>query len=78
MFKGKTIECFNYSELQHMAFECSSPKDVKKTMQVTWSDIESSGGETSNPGEIKYKQNDHLAFMILILMMMFVHFMILL
>ena len=72
-----------------MAFEYPSPRDVKKAMQVTWSDTKSSDNEISNPGNIKYEQNNCLAFvasvislilnllLIVILIRMFVHLIIL-
>ena len=37
-FKGKKIECFNYRGLRHYANDCPGLKDIKKSMQTTWSD----------------------------------------
>ena len=40
-FKGKKIECFKCGGLGHYANDCPSPKDAKKFMQSTRSDIDS-------------------------------------
>ena len=37
-----------------MVFECNSPKDVQKVLQVTW----------SNRGDVKYEQNNYLTFIV--------------
>ena len=39
--KGKKIECYNCEGLGHYANDCPSPKDAKKFMQSTRSDIDS-------------------------------------
>ena len=39
--KGKNIECFNCKGLGHYAQVCLSPKNIKNSMQVTWSDLNS-------------------------------------
>ena len=47
--KCKKIECFNSGGLGHIAIDYSNPKDIKKSMQTTWSDtnFEESGYTTS-------------------------------
>ncbi|RVW75301.1 hypothetical protein CK203_055369 [Vitis vinifera] len=60
--KGKKVECFNYGGLGHFAIDYPSLKDIKKSMQATWSDIDSeeSGSTTSN--DARYDPNDFLTF----------------
>ena len=38
MDRGSSKECFNYGELWHFAIDCPIPKDIKNSMQATWSD----------------------------------------
>ena len=60
--KGKKVECFNCGGLRHFTIDCPSPKNIKKSMQATWSDIdfEESGFTTSE--DARYDPNDFLAF----------------
>ncbi|RVW49111.1 hypothetical protein CK203_084454 [Vitis vinifera] len=41
--KGKKIECYNCGGLRHYDNDCSSPKDAKKFMLATWSNIDFEG-----------------------------------
>ena len=60
--KGKKVECFNYGGLRHFAIDSSRPKDIKDSIQATWSDTdyEESGSRTSE--DAWYDHTGFLAF----------------
>ena len=61
--KGKKVECFNYGGLRHFAIDSSRPKDIKDSIQATWSDTdyEESGSRTSE--DARYDHTGFLAFL---------------
>ena len=56
--KCKKVECFNCRSLRHFATNCPSPKDIKKSMQATWSDTNSEENASTTFEITKYDQND--------------------
>ena len=46
----------------HYANDCPIPKDVKKSMQITWSDTNSEESASIASEETRYDPNDFLAF----------------
>ena len=60
--KGKKIECFNCRGLGYYANDCLSPKDVKKSMKATWSDIDSEESASIAFEDAKFDPNDFLTF----------------
>ena len=61
-FKGKKIECFKCGGLGHYANDCPSLKDIKKSMQATWSNIDSEESASTTFEDARYDPNDFLAF----------------
>ena len=64
------IECFNCGGLGYFASDCSSPKDIKKSMQAIWSDIDSKENGQTTFEDARYDHNDFLTF---VAFMEFVH-----
>ena len=60
--KCKKVECFNCRSLRHFATNCPSPKDIKKSMQATWSDTNSEENASTTFEITKYDQNNILTF----------------
>ena len=60
--KGKKVECFNYRGLGHYAQNCLSPKDIKKSMQATWSDLDSEKSASIASEDARYNPNDMIPF----------------
>ena len=60
--KGEKVECFNYGILGHYAQDCPILKYAKKSMQVTWSDIDSEESASIASENARYDPNDLLAF----------------
>lgn len=56
------IECFNCGGLRHVSSNCSSPKDIKKLMQATWSDTKSNEKDPLTPRDHKYDRQDYFPF----------------
>ena len=61
-FKDKKLECFNCGGLRHYTHDCPSPKDIKKSIQATWSDIDSEESASTTSKDAKYDPDDLLAF----------------
>ena len=60
--KGKKICCFNYGGLGHFANDCPSPKDIKMSIQETWSDTDFEDSVSTTSEEEMYDLNDFLSF----------------
>ena len=60
--KGKKIECYNCEGMGHYANDCPSPKDIKNSMQATWSDTNSKESASTTSEDARYDANDFLAF----------------
>ena len=59
---AKKVECFNCGGLGHFTIEYPNPKDIKKSMQATWSDIESKESNSTTFENARYNPNDFLDF----------------
>ena len=46
----------------HYAYDCPSSKDIKKSIQATWSDTNSEESATTTSQDARYDPNDLLAF----------------
>ena len=46
----------------HYAYDCPSSKDIKKSMQATWSDTNSKESASTTSQDARYDPNDLLAF----------------
>ena len=60
--KGKKIECYNCGGLRHYDNDCSSPKDAKKFMLATWSNIDFEESASTTSENARYDPNNLLAF----------------
>ena len=60
--KGKKIECFNCGGLGHYVNDYASPKDIKKSMQATWSDTDFETSASTTSEDARYDPNDFLTF----------------
>ncbi|KAJ9683078.1 hypothetical protein PVL29_018883 [Vitis rotundifolia] len=54
-FKEKEVECFNCGCLGHVFTNCPSPEDIKKSMQVTWCDVNSNKGDSMTSKDQRYE-----------------------
>ena len=55
--KAFSKECFNYGELWHFAIDCPIPKDIKNSMQATWSDTDFEKSASITFEDAKYDPN---------------------
>ena len=60
--KGKKIECYNCGGLRHYDNDCSSPKDAKKFMLATWSNMDFEESASTTSENARYDPNNLLAF----------------
>ena len=56
------MNAFNYEGLGYYANDCPSPKDIKKSMQITCSDIDFEESASTTFKDARYNPNDCLAF----------------
>ena len=56
------MNAFNYEGLGYYANDCPSPKDIKKSMQITCSDIDFEERASTAFKDAGYNPNDCLAF----------------
>lgn len=64
--KGKTIECYKCGALRLVSSNHPSPKDVKKSIQATWSNTDSNESDSLTPRDTRYGEQHYLAFITLI------------
>ena len=56
--KWKKVECFNCGGLTHVSSNCPNLKDIKKSMEATWSDTNSNESDFMASKDQRYEQND--------------------
>ena len=63
--KGKKVICFNYGGMGYYSQECPRPKNIKKkSMQTTWSDLDSEDRAFTTSEDSRYDSNDMLTFVV--------------
>ena len=60
--KGKNVEYFNCGGLGHVSFDCLGSKDITKSIQATWSDIDSNESDSIALEDTWYDQTDYVTF----------------
>ena len=60
--KGKKVKCFNCGGLGHYAQVCPSLKNIKNSMQATWSNSDFEESTFTTFEYLRYDSNDMLAF----------------
>ena len=48
----------------HFSIDFTNPKDIKRSMQATWKDIDSKESDSTTSKDAWYEQNDFLAFVV--------------